>query len=301
MISGVMGPAAMRRSRQVWQPAGGPLTDEFYAEAMNELGLGRWNARCALYGADGVVEAQARRIQGAFEATIADTNVEVMTVPGTEVSAKTLATHNDRVQGAIPGIGLLDILRWWGPNGGHIDFSPVCPLRGADVRRLMSLIRAETIDAGFDHWPTGIMTSRAFICVHPITFSASNEPQVRAAYDLYARLVGKAREAGFGLYRGHIDFMDEIADCYDFNDHVQRRFNETLKNALDPNGIFAAGKQGIWPRRGGIRFVADSSTPLRQRGSKARPPAVIAPRPLLRPGCDAVHAGNSRRYCGTRG
>lgn len=27
------------------------------------------------------------------------------------------------------------------------------------------------------------------------------------------------------------------------------RFNETLKDALDPNGILAPGRCGIWPRK----------------------------------------------------
>jgi 4-cresol dehydrogenase (hydroxylating) len=42
--------------------------------------------------------------------------------------------------------------------------------------------------------------------------------------------------------------MDLAADQYSFNDHAYRRFVETIKDALDPNGIRSPGKQGIWPK-----------------------------------------------------
>ena len=40
--------------------------------------------------------------------------------------------------------------------------------------------------------------------------------------------------------------MDQIANTYNFNDNAQMRLNETIKNALDPKGILAPGKNGIW-------------------------------------------------------
>ena len=33
-----------------------------------------------------------------------------------------------------------------------------------------------------------------------------------------------------------------------FNDHAYRRFCETIKDALDPNGILMPGRHGIWPK-----------------------------------------------------
>jgi hypothetical protein len=34
--------------------------------------------------------------------------------------------------------------------------------------------------------------------------------------------------------------------CADFFD--MQKFNEQMKNSLDPNGVLAPGKNGIWPQ-----------------------------------------------------
>jgi 4-cresol dehydrogenase (hydroxylating) len=55
--------------------------------------------------------------------------------------------------------------------------------------------------------------------------------------------------AGYAEYRTHLSYMDEVAATFDFNGHALRRLNETVKDALDPNGILAPGRNGIWPER----------------------------------------------------
>ncbi|TAI60313.1 chain B, Stru [Bradyrhizobium sp. Leo170] len=62
------------------------------------------------------------------------------------------------------------------------------------------------------------------------------------------RLVDIGAQNGWGEYRAAPALQDFIMDRYSFGDHALRRFCEQLKDAVDPNGILAAGRYGIWPK-----------------------------------------------------
>jgi 4-cresol dehydrogenase (hydroxylating) flavoprotein subunit len=248
LIGTATGAAAMTRPRAGWHAGDGPLPADFYERAARELGLGYWNLRLALYGAEPVVDAQLARVKAAFARSLPAAEIGARKIAGDDVSEQTVVAHPERVQAGVPGLALLDSLQWWGGVGGHLDFSPVAPLSGAHARTLVSLIRPEVERAGLDFWPGTILTPRSFYMVSPLLYDTTNEAQVRAAYDVYRRLVAVVGEAGYGLYRGHIEFMDDIAAAYDYGDHAMLRLYGTLKDALDPDGILSPGKQGIWPR-----------------------------------------------------
>ena len=80
-----------------------------------------------------------------------------------------------------------------------------------------------------------------------VIFDTQNELQARGAYDTCKLLVREAAKQGYGEYRAHLDFMDLAAEQYSFNDHAYMRFVETIKDAVDPNGIVSPGRHGIWP------------------------------------------------------
>jgi 4-cresol dehydrogenase (hydroxylating) len=63
-----------------------------------------------------------------------------------------------------------------------------------------------------------------------------------------SRLVQIAGEHGWGEYRTPPAFYDAIMNEYSFNNHALLRFHETIKDAVDPNGILSAGRYGIWPK-----------------------------------------------------
>ena len=102
-----------------------------------------------------------------------------------------------------------------------------------------------------EHWPSAVLMPGSVEEVQEVVRIAG-----RFRVPLWTNSMGKnnaygrrlTAEAGYGLYRGHLSFMDDIAGAYGFGDHAMRRLQETLKDALDPDGILSPGKQGIWPR-----------------------------------------------------
>lgn len=81
-----------------------------------------------------------------------------------------------------------------------------------------------------------------------ITFDKKNEESKRRAHWLIDMLIKDCAEHGRGEYRTHLAVMDQVALTYDFNDNAQMKINEQIKDALDPKGILAPGKNGVWPK-----------------------------------------------------
>jgi 4-cresol dehydrogenase (hydroxylating) len=239
--------ASVLSERSQWWTGEGPIPDAEIDRMARELDIGRWTMRFALYGDEAVVDHRFAKIKAAFER-----------IPGADVTGAKCAPEEisglespvERVQGGVPSLDLNQMTAWYGgEEGGHIGFSPVAPLTGTDAIALRDLLRGMIEDAGLDYMGTLIpINARSFIHVTLIIFDTKDEAQTRAAYDVAKRLVRDAAKLGYGEYRAHLDFMDLAAEQYSFGDHAYLRFCETIKDALDPNGILAPGKSGIWPK-----------------------------------------------------
>jgi hypothetical protein len=111
----------------------------------------------------------------------------------------------------------------------------------------VEMVRRRCHEYGQDYLGDIIVGMRELHHIVMLVFDTKAEKQKRLTHELCRTLVSDAAEAGYGEYRTHLCLMDQIAHTYDFNDGAIMRLNEVLKDALDPNGIIAPGKQGIWP------------------------------------------------------
>jgi FAD/FMN-containing dehydrogenase len=225
---------------------GGPSIAELDRTA-RDMDLPYWSAELKFWGPAKLIDAQweiARDTFGTIPGATFDEGRNYrfpMQVEDTD--SATLAGLG------IPNLGTFGLLQ----GGGHVGFSPILPMTGEAVFRAQRVFGELYAELGL---PVGNQFAalpwsyyrRALVLLFGLPTSkdiASNRDSRR----IFERMVEVSAENGWGEYRTHIAFMDKVAESYSFNGHALRRFHETLKDAIDPNGILSPGKSGIWPRR----------------------------------------------------
>ena len=90
---------------------------------------------------------------------------------------------------------------------------------------------------------------RATVAVQGIDITVNDAQANEAVLALVTDLIDTAGDHGWGVCRTSPPFMEAAMQQYGFNNEILRRFNQEIKDVLDPNGILAPGKNGIWPQR----------------------------------------------------
>jgi len=235
--------AAVFTTKSQYTRETGPISDAVARRIMDDLKIGRWNFCGALYGPKPLRDTLWTAIRDSF----AHIPGARFYLPEDRPEGPDLLRHRAETMRGVPKLTEFNFLNWNG-GGGHVGFSPVSPITGQDAIKQFRLVSELVRSYGFDYM--GLMAAgwRELHHVTCIVYDKASPAEREKLNELFHVLVERAAADGYGEYRTHIKYMDLIADTYSWNDHALLKMNQRIKDALDPKGILAAGKSGIWPQ-----------------------------------------------------
>lgn len=235
-----LGKMVLKGQRKDFWDKPGAIPEWRVKELLGQYKLGYWQVALRLYGEETVLKAKAEIVKAAMAQHLKAPPQELWWREGEPIDA--LATTMG-VPSAVP----LQMSDWIGGRGAHLGFSPVVPATGEHV--LGQMKRSRTIIDSFnvDFYASFTIGGRFANNVNMLMFDRDQPEQIETMKKLFNALIEETAKAGYGEYRTHLGWMDRVMDTYGFNQGALRRFNQKVKDALDPNGIIAPGKQGVWP------------------------------------------------------
>ncbi len=233
---------------------GGANAAELEAYASRK-GLGYWSCGLQFYGPEKVIAAQWEYAKAKFS-SIADAKFE----EGPSYKFPLTPEQVENAHKATVGVPDLSVFTIGArspfrpnPSHGHVWFSPIIPRTGQAILEAQKIFVDAFRETGLPLLPSGRAPlpygfyKRAFLFIFPIM--VSSDPAVnRNNRKAFRKMIRIAAEKGYVEYRTPPAFQDDLVSVFSFNNHSLLRFHETIKDAIDPNGILAAGRYGIWPK-----------------------------------------------------
>ncbi|KQK61066.1 hypothetical protein AOX61_10290 [Pseudomonas aeruginosa] len=238
---------------QLLQRGAAPEEYEDYGKRNN---IPFWSCAFTFYGPENVIRAQWENVQKRYRQAIADATFEEKEFYNLPLTEEQKEKVQYPAQFGIPNLRTFAIgaRSNWNPSppsDGHAWFSPIIPRDGAAILKINDVLGKAAKELGvplvFAMNVPVPSWERCFVFIIPfyITKDAKRNKEIREAF---RKLIKLAAEHGWGEYRTATSFQGDVMDTYSFNDHALLRFHETLKDAVDPNGILSPGRYGIWPR-----------------------------------------------------
>ncbi|OAP62015.1 hypothetical protein AYL99_04218 [Fonsecaea erecta] len=245
------------------------LSDSEIDAIAKKIGVGRWNIYGAMYGPKPMRDLQWEVLKSTF-----------MQIPGAkyefpeplkEGTQKTVLHMREETLKGIPNTYELGWLDWTCKRGSLLGFSPISPATGVDANKQYEMVKRRLGEFGFDYLGTFVVGWRELHHIVCLTFDKSDPDCRRRAHRCIELLIDDAAAEGYGEYRTHLCYMDQIVSVYNWNNGASLKFNEQLKDSLDPNGILAPGKSGVWPKRlRGRGFEIPRTRPYETEGGRPK-------------------------------
>lgn len=137
----------------------------------------------------------------------------------------------------------------WVPNAGHLCFSPIIPIGSNHAKTIKYIIESTVEKYGFDAFCGFCMAPRETHCITMLVFNQKDREEKKRAFACMRELIEECRKKSYGEYRTHILMADQVARAYSWNNNSLLKFQEQMKDSLDPKGILAPGRNGIWPKK----------------------------------------------------
>jgi (+)-pinoresinol hydroxylase len=209
-----------------------------------------------IYGPEKVVRAQMEYCREKFARIAGSTFTEGTLIRTDDAAAM---ANVRKVNFGIPDLSTFQMLNrpaQGDPNqsSGHMGFSPILPRTGEALMEFAQFYR-ENLPAVSENgalrfqgpvYMTNWERSLVALIMFPVGRDKAMNARMRKAFEKWVQL---AAQRGWAEYRAPAAFQDVVAQTYSYNNHSLRRMRETIKDALDPNGILSPGRYGVWPKR----------------------------------------------------
>lgn len=235
---------AITTTREEIYTGAGRIPPSVHRRVNEEHRLGMWNFFGALYGPPDIMNASWAYIRDAFSQ-----------VPGAKFysaedrKGDPAFEYRAQAMQGIPHLTEFSVLNWYGPGGGHIDLTLLSPVTGDHAVRQYEMQTEYAAKVGYDYLGEFIVGWRDMHHINFMIFNHTDPEDRQRVYDLYERLTIDSGKLGYASYRTHVKFQNLVRDQFGYNDFAMNRLQMSLKNALDPKGILAPGKAGLWPDR----------------------------------------------------
>jgi 4-cresol dehydrogenase (hydroxylating) len=233
--------AAVMTTREQWTKDKGPLGDTVVQAIRDRFKIGWWSVQIRFYGHLDVVEASMKVLDRAFDKKPIQSKKPALWKRGDPPEGSPVT--------GVPVSFPLANANWHGGRGGHVGYSPVLPPKGDLAMDQFKRTYALYQKYGMDYHASFAMSECSLVNVNQLLYDKDNADMMGRVDAMFRALVADASAHHYGEYRTHIDYMELVANSYDFNDRALLRLNDKMKRALDPNGVVAPGKSGIWGAR----------------------------------------------------